>query len=105
MPIQGIGNAVDVIQFIRRNKMAKYIRKPIIIEAIKWTVNIDEMMEFLKDIPKDTSFEDSRLKINYPEGTLIAEIGDYIVKESGSKNFQVMKPQVFENLYEEVDEP
>lgn len=82
----------------------KYRKKPVIIEAIKWTgTNIQEMAEFcnndghgMHEHPNGTD-----LIIYTLEGEHTASLGDYIIK--GVKGeFYPCKPDIFEMTYEKV---
>ena len=79
--------------------MKKYRKKPVIIEAVQYNgENIAEISEFVTN--RGMSF-DGELKIETLEGTMIASIGDYIIK--GVKGeFYPCKPDIFEQTYEEV---
>ena len=78
--------------------MARYRKKPVEVEAIRWTGNnLKEVLEF-----SDKSYIDKdnyTLKIDTLEGTHIASRGDYIIK--GIKGeFYPCKPDIFEATYE-----
>lgn len=85
----------------------KYIKKPIIIDAIQFNdtperlVEIQEFMD--KDITVDYADNDNpKLKIETLEGIMEASIGDYIIK--GIKGeFYPCKPDIFEASYNKVD--
>lgn len=80
----------------------KYRKKPVVIEAIKWTgSNLKEIFilcgkgEFTQDVLDDT------LDIKTLEGTMKAQIGDWIIK--GIKGeFYPCKPDIFEATYDPV---
>lgn len=77
----------------------QYRKKPVKIEAVKWTGdNYSEIEEFTND----TSYLLRRcLFIKTLEGELIANTGDYIIK--GVKGeFYPCKPDIFEKTYEEI---
>jgi len=86
--------------------MSKFIKKPVEIEAVQWTgKNEEEIMEFCKDlIPENRDeqriflAEDNTLGILTLEGTMTANIGDWIIK--GVKGeFYPCKPDIFEASY------
>ena len=84
----------------------KYRKKPVEIEAIQWTgENRKEVFEFCSkmyihyipgsDVPE--------LRVQTLEGSMIASIGDYIIK--GIKGeFYPCKPDIFHLTYDEVTE-
>lgn len=84
--------------------MAKYRKKPIVIDAIIFDgYNHKECLNFIGD-NHDTT-------LNYPnivtsEGTMRVNEGDYIIKEPFDKKrgFYPCKPDIFEQTYELVKE-
>ena len=96
--------------------MAKYRKKPVVIEAVRWTgKNPREMWDFLTGKPDermtasgdnfyiDHSKVKGRLIIKTLEGEHMASIGDYIIKGVNGE-FYPCKPDIFEKTYEAVDE-
>jgi hypothetical protein len=89
----------------------KYRKKPVVIEAIKWTGNnLREIIDFTGLHPSAAKmpweeFEaivaDKGLKLFTLEGDHLASVGDWIIK--GVKGeFYPCKPDIFEQTYEEV---
>lgn len=94
----------------------KYVKKPVIIEAIKWTTsNLFEVTKFISGIKPDTkgsissdkwedykdSVEKDGLFINTLEGKMKVSKGDYIIK--GIKGgFYPCKPDIFKSSYKLV---
>lgn len=92
--------------------MPKYRKKPVVIEAIQWTNNTSEIIQFCGDkcsynvndsawqvgkgIPHET------LVIHTLEGDMEASRNDYIIKGVNGE-FYPCKPDVFEKTYEKVD--
>lgn len=82
----------------------KFRKKPIIIEAILFDGgNFKEYKKFIEGNYDKT--------LNYPniitsEGTMIVNVGDFIIKEPFDKErkFYPCKPDVFEKTYEKVEE-
>jgi hypothetical protein len=75
--------------------VAKYTKKPVTIEALQWTGdNRKELFDFC-----DQSYMNGdELRIQTLEGSMIASIGDYIIK--GVKGeFYPCKPDIFELTY------
>lgn len=92
--------------------MAKYRKKPVVVEAVKWTGdNLREVIGFtgLHESAKKWSWEEYEevvkekgLKIFTLEGSLMASVGDWIIK--GVKGeFYPCKPDIFEATYEKVE--
>ena len=91
--------------------MAKYRKRPVVIEAIQWTGgNLREIIDFtgLNDSAKHFSWEEYEalvkkegLKIFTLEGTHMASIGDYIIKGVAGEVYPC-KPDIFEKTYEAV---
>lgn len=82
--------------------MAKYRKKPVVIEAVKWTGdNMDEIRRF---VPESANVQRSLphgscLYIPTLEGEMTAQVGDWIIK--GVKGeFYPCKPDIFEATYE-----
>jgi len=96
----------------------KYRKKPVVIDAVKWTgENHREMFDFLTNYEKkDWSLESvgenfyidhdkvkGGLIIKTLEGEHIASIGDYIIKGVHGE-FYPCKPEIFEKTYDPVEE-
>lgn len=86
--------------------MAKYRKKPVIIDA--W--EFDGRLDFSKTLPaevKDVSTgirltQDNKLRIPTLEGDMFASTGDMIIK--GIKGeYYPCKPDIFEQTYEKVE--
>ena len=92
--------------------MRKFRKKPVVIEAVRWTgENCVEMETFLGEhLPGEEELEDP-LVVNQSfiietlEGDVTAQVGDWIIK-GGQGEFYPCKPDIFEATYELVeDEP
>jgi hypothetical protein len=90
----------------------RYIKKPVIIEAIQWTgKNLREVIDFTGWHPSASErwtweeyyeiVEEHGLKIFTLEGSYIASIGDFIIK-GVSGEFYPCKPDIFVKTYEDV---
>ena len=82
--------------------MAKYRKKPVVIEAVQWTGrNFKTISKFIKC--KHEFWELARtINIYTLEGVMEALQGDWIIK--GVKGeFYPCKPDIFEQTYEKVD--
>ena len=83
--------------------MAKYRKKPVVIEAIQWTgENEAEIDLFL--LGHFTKCDDSdSIFIPTLEGVMEASLGDYIIKGVQGE-FYPCKPDIFEKTYEPAEE-
>lgn len=87
--------------------MAQYIKKPVVINAIKWTgFNLSECEEFLGS--DFLSHKQERcpngkndIWIKTLEGEHVASKGDYIVRGVKGEHY-ACKPDIFAMTYEEV---
>lgn len=99
-------NLQRVVQFvlIGKNKITmikKYVKKPVIIEAIQWTgENLSEIDKFVQ-----AKVQKRALVLIIPtlEGKMHASLGDYIIKGVNGE-FYPCKPDIFDKTYEEVTE-
>lgn len=66
----------------KENTMAKYRKKPVIIDAVRTDVELD---------------------IYTLEGVMHADVGDYIITGVRGEQYPC-KPDIFEDTYEKVDE-
>ena len=83
--------------------MTKYMKRPVVIEAVQWTgVNPIEVAEFLQTGVNRTyeiSSVTNTVKIETLKGTMTASKYDYIIK--GIKGeFYPCKPEIFNETYE-----
>jgi len=81
----------------------KFRKKPVVIDAIQLEDSV-ECMEALSKLGLDPvvfsyADEDPVLKIETLEGTMIAQIGDFIIKGVNGE-FYPCKPDIFEKTYE-----
>jgi len=85
--------------------MPKFIKKPVMIEAVRWTGdNYTEILQ-LADADKFRSISvktDKTLIIKTLEGDMTANLGNWIIK--GIKNeIYPCKPDIFDATYESAD--
>jgi len=79
--------------------MNEYIKKPVAIEAIKWTgSNKNEVESFLDG---NGFVKGCHIDIGTSEGLMVASIGDMIIKEPFDKErgFYPCKPDIFKLTY------
>ncbi len=90
--------------------MGKYRKKPVEVEAFKWTgcINQVEDPQWIVDAieRKEITFTDHRfgvvsMAIKTLEGIMIASPGDYIIKGIQGEIYPC-KPDIFEATYEKV---
>ncbi len=83
--------------------MAKYRKKPVVIEAVQFTGNnIRYITNELDMSENDYGYEDFTLIIHTLEGNHKANIGDWIVKGVANE-FYPVKPDIFAKTYEKVE--
>lgn len=89
----------------------KYRKKPVVVEAIQWTGNTSEIINFVKNecsySVDDTAWmvgkgiPHEKLTIHTLEGDMVASRNDYIIKGVNGE-FYPCKPDIFEKTYEAV---
>lgn len=84
----------------------KYVKKPIIIEAMVFEDTVDclaELSDFMDNQNVRVSYREPepKLLIETLEGTMSANEGDYIIKGI-SGEFYPCNPDIFHKTYEEV---
>ena len=81
----------------------KYVKKPIVIEAIQWDATKKTWDEILSMGLKWRGGEmgTDTFKIVTLEGAMTASVGDYIIKGIAGE-FYPVKPNIFKQLYTEV---
>ena len=88
--------------------MPKFIKKQIEIEAEQWTGdNIEDISIFLKEAV-DWHYRNGKkaIPIQTLDGTMYAETGDWIIKESfptKDRTYYPCKPDIFEQTYEPAE--
>lgn len=85
--------------------MAQYRKKPIVIEAFKWTGDADQeedpewIIAAIK--AKSVSFRGIHMLINTLEGIMAANPGDWIIQGVNGEIYPC-KPDIFEKSYDLV---
>ena len=74
--------------------MARYMRKPVVVEAVQWFKHGDH--------PAVLAGSAADAYIETPEGRLRVEAGDWIITGVGGENYPC-KPAIFEKLYTPED--
>ena len=84
--------------------MAKYRKKPVVVEAVQWTgENWTEMSEFMGFFPFVVGESEPCICIDVLDGRMYANIGEYIIKDVNGE-FYPCNPKIFEKTYERVEE-
>lgn len=79
----------------------KFRKKPVVIEAIQWDgTRLGEVMDFIKP-HKGVQVIDSQVMIPTLEGTMRADLGDWIIRGVKGEIYPC-KPDIFEATYEAV---
>jgi len=84
--------------------VAKYRKKPVVIEAVRWTgENFEEVADLVEGLKGRFIYDESdmSLKLITLEGTMTAMPGDYIIKGVRGELYPC-KPDIFEQTYEPV---
>ncbi|HEM6505078.1 hypothetical protein ACSBRS_010610 [Streptococcus suis] len=77
-----------------------YRKKPVLIEAVKWTgENVKEMMEFIGIPHISYEMPSGKLSVVTLEGVMTAKKGDFIIKGVQGE-FYPCKPGIFAETYE-----
>lgn len=102
-----------------KNKIMKYRKKPIVIEAIQFNnINREEIEAFVGEklhweLESETAYlagvapPISSITIPTKEGNMKAFPGDYVIREpfpTGDRDFYPCKPDIFEKTYERVED-
>lgn len=95
--------------------MTEYRKKPIVIEAFKWTGGIDQQEDpiWIVDAIKNNTVrikhaknphcEKPVMSIRTLEGVMTAQMGDYIIRGVQGEIYPC-KPDIFEATYEKAEE-
>lgn len=91
--------------------MSKFRKKPVIIEAFKWTgdrTQTEDPIWIIDAIKNDLAFfenegtENIKLCIRTLEGTMTASRGDYVIQGVNGEIYPC-KPDIFDKTYELVE--
>lgn len=81
----------------------KYRKKPVVIEAVRWTGKNQTEIDKLCGMKVVWSENKKCFLILTLEGTSLASMGDYIIKGVNGE-FYPCKPDIFEKTYERVED-
>ena len=86
--------------------MPKFRKKPVVIEAFKWTgdeYQLDDPSWICEAIERgDVTINFPHLHIETLEGTMTADAGDYVIQGVKGEIYPC-KPDIFEATYEAVE--
>lgn len=85
-------------------KARRFRKKPVVIEAIRWSGNTDDIpaiVKFFQGAPVMGRGCDMTIKIETLEGEMVASPGDYIIRGVKGELYPC-KSDIFEATYEEV---
>ena len=84
--------------------MAKYRKKPVLIEAVQWLGqrSLGHIHEFVQDCDREVLIDNDQLIIPTLEGDHKANLGDWIIKGVQGELYPC-KPDIFEATYEPAD--
>ena len=79
-----------------------FAKKPVKVQAVQWTGdNYEELADFVGHIRSVYHLNDEYIIINTPEGDHCLRKGDWIIQDVNGE-FYPCKPDIFEQIYEEV---
>lgn len=79
--------------------MAKYRKKPVVIEAVQWTgENREEILQFVRH---EAYVGVEEISVPTLEGVMTAEVGDFIIR-GVQEELYPCKPDIFAETYEAV---
>jgi hypothetical protein len=82
--------------------MAKYRKKPIVVDVFQWLM--DDVPEWITSAIRANKINfDIRMIISTPDGEMLASPGDYIIKGVNGELYPC-KPDIFEQTYELIKE-
>lgn len=79
----------------------KYRKKPVVVEAVQWTGKNQTEIDKFCGMNVVWSENKKMFLVLTLEGTMLASIGDYIIKGVNGE-FYPCKPDIFEKTYEKV---
>jgi hypothetical protein len=96
---------MQTVPLNRKEQMAKFRKKPVVIEAVQWggyLSNEDEVRSLCGDSLADPYDTKPLLVIRTLEGDMTAHQGDWIIKGVKGECYPC-KPDIFEATYELVE--
>ena len=82
----------------------KFRKKPVVVEAVQWSRNVDEMRAFCGDVALfEFSESGPHLSIRTLEGTMDANPGDWIIRGVKGELYPC-KPDIFAATYMDAEQ-
>lgn len=82
--------------------MAKYRKKPVVIEAVKYDGMVQDIVDFVGLFNTEMDEGMIKLYIKTLEGDMLISHGDYVIKGVEGE-FYPCKPDIFKKTYELVE--
>ena len=83
--------------------MAKYRKKPMVIEAVQWTGNNLKELKQMEGFNESYDLYCGKLRIKTLEGIITVSVGNYIIRGVNGE-FYPCKSYIFEKTYEIVED-
>ncbi len=83
--------------------MAKFRKKPVVIEAVQWNGNLSILDVFPKKDIENVKLRKGKLYIQTLEGEMYCSISDFIIQGVNGEYYPC-KPDIFKKTYEPVSE-
>ncbi|MCE4941101.1 MULTISPECIES: hypothetical protein [Bacillus] len=91
--------------------MAKYRKKPVEVEALKWGGITQDSLDNLRKFIGDEAYKErclvyptsDKLKIKTPSSEVVVQVGDYIIRGIEDE-YYMCRSDIFEKTYERVNE-
>ncbi len=82
--------------------MAKFRKKPVVIEAVQWNGDLKVLNVFPKEDIQNVKLREGELYIQTLEGEMHATKGDFII-QGVTGEYYPCKPAIFDKTYEPID--
>lgn len=83
--------------------MARYRKKPVVIEAVQWAGNMSKIISLVgHDLPTYGDGRNGSLRVTTLEGDMECRLGDYLIKGIKGEIYPC-KADIFMATYEAVD--
>ena len=83
--------------------MAKYRKKPVVIDAVQWIgTNLGDVLNLLDSGDRKAGIENGKVIIYTLEGVMTGDKGDWIIKGVKGECYPC-KPDIFEQTYEPAE--
>jgi len=102
VPVTLVSRASLGVETIHENDgMAKYRKKPVVIEAVEWTGG--NAVSLIEWIGRGAEQDGPELIIKTLEGNMTASLGDYIIRGVSGEHYPC-KPDIFHKTYDAVED-